>query len=200
MNCDRPNYRVAVVFIFIAIIVLSTVSVIAKIQTSGTRSGNRDVTILVTAHPHNDRAREIAAKLQPEEFTVLEEKQKQRIITVKRASEAPPIIAVVIQDDLVSRVSNEISGIRDFIRRLPEGSRVMTAYITAGTLRVAQDFTTDRTCAAESLRIVAGSRSAAPYSPCVQVVEALKRFDAQGAGRRIAFSNGLSHIAAQMLA
>ncbi|MCI0393037.1 MAG: hypothetical protein MOB07_30260 [Acidobacteria bacterium] len=193
MNSDRANIRIAVVLTSIAIIFLSTGGVIAKIQTVGTGSSNRDVTILVTAHPHNERAREIAAKLQPEDFTVLEEKQKQRIISVKRASEAPPIIAVVIQDDLVSRVSNEIAGIKDFIRRLPEGSRVMTAYITAGSLRVAQDFTTDRMRTAESLRIVTGSRSNAPYSPYLQVVEALKRFDAQPAGRRIVLlvSDGL---------
>ncbi len=188
MNCDRTNYRIAVVFASIAIIFLSTFGVTAKIQRS-----DRDVTILVTAHPHNDRAREIAAKLQPEDFTVLEEKRKQRIISVKRASEALPIIAVLIQDNLVSRVSNEISGIKEFIRRLPEGSRVMTAYIMAGSLRVAEDFTTDRMRAAESLRIVTGSGSATPYSPYIQVVEALKRFDTQPVGRRIVLlvSDGL---------
>jgi hypothetical protein len=55
-----------------------------------------EVTILVTAHPHNDRAREIAAKLQPDDFIVLEEKRKQRVVSVKNVSEAPPIIAVLI--------------------------------------------------------------------------------------------------------
>jgi len=33
-------------------------------------------------------------------------KTKQRIVSVKRASEAPPIIAVLIQDDLVPLVNN----------------------------------------------------------------------------------------------
>jgi hypothetical protein len=51
--------------------------------------------------------RNTSHKLQPEDFTILEEKQKQRVISVKRASEATPIIAVLIQDDLVSRVSKE---------------------------------------------------------------------------------------------
>jgi hypothetical protein len=46
---------------------------------------------------------------------------------------------------------------KDFIHELPEGSRVMTAYISTGGLRVAQDFTTDRARAAESLRIITGS-------------------------------------------
>jgi hypothetical protein len=191
MKSERTNNWIVVVLTSIAIIFISTVS--GRAQTRGMGGGNSDVTILVTAHPHNERAREIAAKLQPEDFTVLEEKQKQRIISVKRASEAPPIIAVLIQDDLVSRVSNEIAGIKDFICSLPEGWRVMTAYIRAGSLRVAQDFTTDRMRAAESLRIVTGNRSAAPYSPYIPVVEALKRFDTQPEGHRIVLlvSDGL---------
>jgi VWFA-related protein len=131
--------------------------------------------------------------LQPEDFLVTEEKKKQRILSVKRASEAPPIIAVLIQDDLVSHVNNEIQCVKDFIRELPEGSRVMTAYISTGSLRVAQDFTADRARAAESLRIIASSRSASTYSPYIQVSEALRRFDAQPAGRRLVLlvSDGL---------
>jgi hypothetical protein len=43
------------------------------------------------------------------------------------------------------------------------------------------------------LRIIAGSRSASTYSPYIQVSEALRRFDAQPAGRRLALlvSDGL---------
>jgi hypothetical protein len=37
----------------------------------------------------------------------------------------PLIFAVLIQDDLVSQVSNEIGATRDFIRSLPQGSLVM---------------------------------------------------------------------------
>ncbi|HEX5085149.1 MAG TPA: VWA domain-containing protein [Blastocatellia bacterium] len=168
---------------------------VSQSQTAEAQVHSRDstVTILVTAMPQNDRARAIAARLQPEDFLVTEEKKKQRILSVRRASEAPPIIAVLIQDDLVSHVNNEIQCIKDFIREAPEGSRVMTAYISTGSLRVAQDFTTDRARAAESLRIIAGSRSASTYSPYIQVSEALRRFDAQPAGRRLALliSDGL---------
>jgi VWFA-related protein len=143
------------------------------------------VTILVTAHPHNDRMREAAQRLQPGDFGVREEGVRQTILSVKRASEAPPALAVLIQDDLVSRVNTEIRGIKDMIRRLPEGSRVMTGYLTSGSLSVAENFTTDRERAAESLRIVRGSTSASPFNPYVQVVEALRRFDAEPAGRRV---------------
>ncbi|MCI0391047.1 MAG: VWA domain-containing protein [Acidobacteria bacterium] len=185
MNFNRENYRNAIALLTIAVVFLFVAKVAAQSQKGEVVVQGREVTILVTAHPHNDRAREIAAKLQPDDFTVTEEKQKQRIVSVRRASEAPPIIAVLIQDDLEPRVNNEIAGIKNFIRQLPEGSRVMTGYITAGSLRVAQDFTTDRARAAESLRIIAGSSSVAPFNPYVEVIEALRRFDSQPAGRRI---------------
>ena len=92
---------------------------------------DREISILVTAHPQNARMREAALKLKADDFVVREDKRPQQIISVKQASEAPPILAVLIQDDLVSRVNNEIKGVKEFIKRLPEGSRVMTGYITS---------------------------------------------------------------------
>jgi len=153
----------------------------------------REVTILVTAHARNQRMREAASKLRPDDFSVREDRTPQQIISVKRAPDAPPILAVLIQDDLVTRVNNELSRIKEFIRRLPEGSRVMVSYVTAGSLQVRQDFTTDRDRAAESLRIVRSSASSAPYNPYVEVIEALRRFDSQPAGRRmiLLISDGL---------
>ena len=49
--------------------------------------------------------------------------QKDRVI-------APLNLAILIQDDLVSRVGNEINVTKEFIRSLPSGSRVMVGYIT----------------------------------------------------------------------
>lgn len=89
----------------------------------------------------------------------------------------PLNLAVLIQDDLISQVGNEIGVTRDFIRSLPEGSRVMVGYITAGTLQVRQPFTTDLDKAAKSLRIPLASRGASAFNPYVEVLEALKKFD-----------------------
>src|SRR6478736_4584997 len=55
----------------------------------------------------------------------------------------PLNIAILIQDDLTSRVGNELGVTREFIRALPSGSRVMVGYITSGSLQVRQPFTTD---------------------------------------------------------
>ena len=193
MNYQKLTHRITIIIIATAVLFVLVASGRAQQKSNKVALNGHDVTILVTVHPHDDRTRAMAAKLQPEDFTVLEEKRQQRIISVKRPNEAPPIIAVLIQDDLVSRVNNEIRGIKDFIRHLPEGSRVMTGYVTAGSLRVTQDFTTDLTRAADSLRIVVGSEAAAPYNPYVEVIEALKRFDSQPAGRRLVLlvSDGL---------
>ncbi|HEX5708326.1 MAG TPA: hypothetical protein VFX96_13565 [Pyrinomonadaceae bacterium] len=92
----------------------------------------------------------------------------------------PVNLAVLVQDDLVSRVGNELSVTRDFIRSLPEGSQVMVAYVTTGSLQVRQGFTTDLGRAAAALRVPVGSTSASPYNPYVEVREGLKLFPAAG--------------------
>jgi VWFA-related protein len=175
------------------IVFLLTARAIAQREPNRIDQNGRDITIAVTVHTDNDRSRRLADSLKPEDFSVREDNFPQRIISVKRPAEAPPIVAVLIQDDLVSRVSNEIRGIKDFIRRLPEGSRVMTGYISVGSMRVTQDFTADRERAAASLRILISSTSATSFSPYEQVLEALRRFDAQPQGRRIVLlvSDGL---------
>jgi len=101
----------------------------------------------------------------------------------------PLNIAILIQDDLTSRVGNELGVTREFIRSLPSGSRVMVAYITSGSLQVRQSFTTDLDRAAKSLRIPVASVSASPYNPYVEVIEALKKFD----------SNSKSHNAVLLI-
>jgi hypothetical protein len=89
----------------------------------------------------------------------------------------PLNLAVLIQDDVISQVSNELGVTRDFIRSLPQGSRVMVGYITAGSLQVRQPFTTDLDKAAKSLRIPTASNGSAPYNPYVEVIEALRKFE-----------------------
>jgi hypothetical protein len=105
---------------------------------------------------------------------------------VQRARVLSPInLAVLIQDDLVSQVSNELKATRDFIRSLPAGSQVMVGYITSGSLQVRQPFTTDLRRAAGSLRILVSSPSASPFNPYVEVLEALRRFDPEGKNRNV---------------
>ena len=105
------------------------------------------------------------------------DKEQGRVVT-------PVNLAILIQDDLVSRVGNEMGETRDFIRSLPAGSRVMVGYITTGTLQVRQPFTTDLDKAARSLRTVMSTESASAFNPYVEVIEALRQFQA-GNGKNV---------------
>ena len=105
----------------------------------------------------------------------------------------PLNIAILIQDDLVSQVGNEIGVTRDFIRSLPQGSRVMVGYIRTGTLQVRQPFTTDLEKAAKSLRIPTAARGSSAFNPYVEVLEALRKFESgwSGANAVLLISDGL---------
>src|SRR6267143_6241839 len=111
----------------------------------------------------------------------------------KRLQVMEPLnIDILIQDDLVSQVSNELGVTRDFIRSLPSGSRVMVSYITSGSLQVRQPFTGDLDKAARSLRITLSSETASPYNPYVEVIEALRHFNGlKGRNAVLLISDGL---------
>lgn len=114
------------------------------------------------------------------------DKKNARILT-------PLNIAILIQDDLVSQVGNELNITRDFIRSLPDGSRVMTGYITSGTLQIRQPFTTDLDKAANSLRIPLANGAASPFNPYVELSEALRKFESgwKGTNAVLMISDGL---------
>ncbi|HYP27986.1 MAG TPA: hypothetical protein VE262_14820 [Blastocatellia bacterium] len=184
MFYNRINHKISRMAFAVAVL-LTLVSAGAAQRARGSAARDGNVTILVTAHPHNERMRTAAQSLQPEDFSVREQKRPQRIISARRATDLPVRMAVLIQDDLVSEVNNELGGIRELIRALPQGSSVLIGYLTSGSLGVQQDFTTDLGRAADSLRIVRSSTSGTPYNPYTGVLDALRRFDSQPEGRRM---------------
>jgi len=60
MNLNRENCRIAIALLTIAVVFLFVAKVAAQSQKGEVAVQGREVTILVTAHPHDDRAREIA--------------------------------------------------------------------------------------------------------------------------------------------
>jgi hypothetical protein len=127
------------------------------------------------------------------EFIVREDGEMQEQISIRRPNETPLTLCILIQDDLVSSVSNETKGIADFVRQMPQGTRLMLGYIRSGSLDVRRKFTTELDRVAVSMRPPLGLASAGPYNPFVEIGEALKRFDSQPAGRRaiLVVSDGL---------
>lgn len=132
-------------------------------------------------------------ELQMINLTVSEDGEPQTLLSIRARDNSPLTLAVLIQDDLVSSIGNEIKPLRDFINRLPRGSRVLVGYLRTGSLQVRQKFTTDLEKAGKALRIPVGFASAAPYNPYVEVIEAIRRFDSQPLGRRaiLLVSDGL---------
>lgn len=148
----------------------------------------RPVTIPVTIKAQKE------TELQSIDLTVSEDGQPQTIISIRGFGPTSPVtLALLIQEDLVPSVGTEIKALADFVRALPKGSRVMVGYLRTGSLQVKQKFTTDLEKAAKALRPPSGFATAGPYNPYVEVIEALKRFEAQPLGRRaiLLVSDGL---------
>ncbi len=155
-------------------------------------ASGRPVTIPVTIRLKGRTApREL--ELQTVDLTVSEDGETQTLLSIRARTNAPISLIVLIQDDVVSSVGPEIKPLSEFIRRLPRGSRVLVGYLRAGSMQVRHKFTADLERAAKSLRAPIGVASAAPYNPYVELIEALRRFDSQPAGRRaiLLVSDGL---------
>jgi VWFA-related protein len=151
----------------------------------------RTVTIPVTLRlPERAQQAEVSYL---DDLQVFEDGERQEILAIRGAGRSPLTLAVLIQDDLVSSISNEIKGIAAFIRKLPPGSRVMVGYLSSGSLRVRQKFTNDLERAANSLRIPLSSTSASPYNPFALTRDGVKRFESQPVGRRavLVLSDGI---------
>src|SRR5258706_13035464 len=151
-------------------------------QRDGKKGGGaKPVTIPVTIRLREPK-REVEMRFV--DLILKEDGELQTILSIRKPSENPITLAILLQDDLVSSISTEAKGLADFVRRLRPGSRVMVGYIRTGTLDVRRKFTSDLEKAAMGLRPPMGLASASPFNPYVEIIEALKRFDSQPLGRR----------------
>ena len=130
--------------------------------------------------------------VQIDRLIVHEDKDEQQVLSIKSVADSPLSIALLVQEDLTSNFNLQIKDIQQFIRGLPKGSRVMVAYLRAGSPDIRQKFTEDLDKAASSLRIISGNPSLAPRSPYDGLSSILNRFDAMPTGRRavLLFSDG----------
>lgn len=154
----------------------------------------RTVTIPISIYTKQElRGNQAEEFVQADRLIVEEDKDEQTILSIRSVTNTPLALAIIIQDDLSSNFNLQIDEIKEFIRGLPNGSRVMVAYARGGTMQVRQKFTEDLDRAANSLRIVTSSSAGAPRSPYDSVVDTLGRFDALPTGRRaiLLVSDGL---------
>lgn len=177
-------------FTFISEITPAQSQTISGASSAG--SPGKPVTIPVTIRLKEKTQSE--SELQNIDLTIREDGDPQTLISIRAmVTNAPITLALLIQEDLVPSVSNEIKPLAEFLRKLPRGSRVMVGYLRAGSMQVRQKFTTDLEKAAKALRPPIGFANAGPYNPYVEVIEAIRRFESQPAGRRaiLLVSDGL---------
>lgn len=169
------------VFFLLAFFVVATYAQPEKRQDKSVRPVTIPITIFSKSELKDRRLEEF---LEAGDLTVTEDGETQTILSIRDVGSTPLSLAVLIQDNLSSSFNLEISGLKDFIRRLPPDSRIMVAYLRSGSVQVRQRFTTDLEKAASALRIVTGSAVTAPNSPYESLDEALGRFDSTPNGRR----------------
>lgn len=186
-------------FVVILILLLLLASILASVGFGQeTRKNRQDERVRTMTIPISFSTKKEQKENRPDEFVqagdlrVEENGDEQVILSIRSVTNTPLALAVLIQDDLSTDSNLKLDEIREFIRNLPRGSRVMVAYLRTGTIQVRQKFTDDLEKAAKSLRIIAGN-GAAPSSPYQGVVEVLERFDALPTGRRavLLVSDGL---------
>lgn len=169
-------------------------SIVAGAQSPREQAKVRTMTIPVSIYTKQElkenQAREF---VEAGNITLREDDEEQVILSIRSVSRSPLSIAVLVQDDLVGNINLQLSDIKDFIRGLPSGSRVMVAYLRSGRIEIRQSFTSDLEAAADSIRIVVGSSTVAPRNPYDGVIDVLDRFDALPVGRRaiLLLSDGL---------
>jgi VWFA-related protein len=175
------------------LLVLAVVNIVAQPETSRGRQV-RTVTVPVTIFTKKEiKDRETQELIQVERFQVFENNEEQQFLSIRSVSDTPISLAIVIQDNLLTEFNLQLADIKQFIRGLPRGSRVLVAYGRSGSTQIVQRFTEDLEKAANSLRIVSGNSTLAPRSPFDSISEIAGRFDGVPAGRRaiVFFSDGL---------
>jgi VWFA-related protein len=195
------------IFSFLLIPLIFSVALAQKNKPkSGDDKGNvRVVTIPISIYTKKELKENQAQEfVQADNLTVIENQEEMTILSIRSVSNTPLALAVLVQDDLSSNVNLQLKQIGEFIRELPQGSRVMVAYLRGGSTQIRQKFTLDLDKAANSLRIVVGNQAVAPRSPYDGVNDVLDRFEALPNGRRAILlisdgldtSNGLSATSA----
>lgn len=190
MKDPKSLFLIAPAILFLFLAVPTAAQKPATRLNQAVRTVTIPISIFTKEELRQDQAEEF---VRADNLTVIEDKDEQTILSIRSVAQTPLALAVLIQDDLGTNFNLQLADTSKFIRTLPKGSRVMVAYLRAGTIQVRQRFTDDLERAARSLRIVSGSSANAPRSPYDGVLSVLPRFEALPMGRRaiLLISDGL---------
>lgn len=92
-----------------------------------------------------------------------------------RGSQAEMQLLVVIDDAVAQGVANQFEDVRRFLNAQPPTTAIAIGYMEYGSVRMAQNFTTDRDAAGKALRIPQGA-IAGGNSPYLAITDAIKHW------------------------
>jgi len=167
----------------VSLILASAGSLYAQKKDQKQRSNVRTVTIPISIYRKSEAKQAQAEELiQLDRLIVKEDKEEQTLLSIRSVTNTPLSLAIILQEDLSQEVNLQLNDLREFIKRLPRGSRVMVGYIRGGTFRLRQRFTDNLERAAAALQIVGGNPSS--NGPFEGIAEATNYFEAMPSGRR----------------
>jgi hypothetical protein len=149
-------------------------------------SGGATITVTVTG---KKEAPPVVAK---DDIQLSQGKERKQVANWVKAEKL--YLAILIDDSLDSQVASQWNDVKQFINAQPATTSIAVGYATNGTVRVAQDFTTDHDLAAKALRIPFGT-PAAYSSPYLSVIDWMKRWPSTGDRRSLLLiSSGIDYF------
>lgn len=91
---------------------------------------------------------------------------------------------VLMDDSSDATLSLQFKDVRDFIAAQPAGTQIAVGYLQNGTVKTAQEFTTDREAAGHALRLPLGAAFGGP-SPYLSVSDLMKHWPTYNGRREI---------------
>jgi VWFA-related protein len=126
------------------------------------------------------------------DLTLYQGKERVQVADMKRGDTLR--LAVLIDDSLRSSVASQWNDLRAFIMAQPSTTYIAVAYSRNGSVRVAQDFTTDHALAAKAVRMPLGNLSVGT-SPYLALQDWIKRWpDASERSSILLFSSGIDYF------
>ncbi len=138
------------------------------------------VSILVTLEPRGGRA---IPAVEQQDISVREGKDKRPVTEFTSVKNGDTQLMLLIDDSSRGTFGTEIATLKQFITSLPPNFSVAVAYMRNGMAQLTQNFTSDHTAAANSVRLTIGP-AGADVSPYDSLTDAARKWPQPGAQRK----------------
>ena len=145
LKCNKTNLILIIVLILCSLLEINIITTFAQ-------NAPLDTTRIITVTVKEKKNRPIP-QLDASDFQVSQDGILVEVKSVIPSRNAPLNLAIVIQEGL-PQVNLELDTIKQFITKLPDGSKVMVAYTKDGFVDIHQVFTSDLDKVANKLRLI----------------------------------------------